>query len=89
MMATQQMPPREQLGRLMIEVEFRRVRQDLCFGSCNPTLLGKIREKRSVDPHLKKIRDLLYYGQSGGFYVFIAGVLWYKDRSWVPVDTEI
>ncbi len=53
------------------------------------TLLDRIREKKSEDPQLVRIREQVASGQVGDFSVDTSGVLRYRDRLCVSLDVEI
>ena len=89
MMITQQRPLLEELQRLRLEIVSPGSTARLMSLVLQPTLLDRIREKQSGDPYLLRIREQLDRGQAEGFAVDSSGVLRYRDRLCVPMDSEI
>lgn len=54
-----------------------------------PTWLERIKEKQTGDSSFQGIRSNIKEGHVGGFHIDDTGVLQFRDRLCVPIDTEI
>ncbi len=88
-MITKQAYLLEHKRRLELEVVSPAVSARLMSMVVQLTLMDMILERHSKDPHLMRIREQIQGDQTGDFLVDASGVLGYKDRACVPMDTEI
>ncbi len=89
MLIAGQAPFLEEMWRLELEVVFPGVSVRLTSFVVQLTLQDRICERQSEDTYLTRIRDQIPSDRTGDFTMDALGVLRYRDRACVPVDTEI
>ncbi len=89
MLITSQTSLQEEIRHFNLEVVASNAREKLMTLRVQPTLLEKIKEKRTLDEKLQKVRFDIQGGRAEGFSLDLEGVLRFRGRKFVPSDPGI